>query len=41
MSYWILTISGKVISYTTVQRLTQLEKDTDKMSRRMKDYDKK
>jgi hypothetical protein len=29
MSYWVLTIQGIVISCTTVQRVTNLEKETD------------
>ena len=41
MSYWILTIGAKVISCTTVQRLTQLEKNTDEWSNRMRQYDEK
>ena len=41
MSYWILTISAKVISCTTVQRLTQLEKNTDEWSNKMRQYDEK
>ena len=39
MSYWILTKHGKVISCTTVQRLTQLEQQTDEWQTRMKKYD--
>jgi hypothetical protein len=31
MAYWVLTIKGKVISRTTVQRVTNLEKQTDKV----------
>jgi hypothetical protein len=31
MSYWILTIKGTVISRTTVQRVTALEKESDKV----------
>ena len=41
MSYWILTIGAKVISCTTVQRLTQLEKNTDEWSNKMRQYDEK
>ena len=39
MSYWILTISGHVISVTTVQRLTFIESNTDEWKRRMMQYD--
>lgn len=39
MSYWILTKYGKIISCTTVQRLTELEKQTDAWKMRMKEYD--
>ncbi len=35
MSYWILTKAGRVISCTTVQRVTNLERKTDKMKARM------
>jgi PAS domain-containing protein len=38
MSYWILPISGIPISCTTVQRLTNLEKQTDAYRRRMDHY---
>ena len=31
MSYWILIIKGTVISRTTVQRVTALEKETDEV----------
>ena len=41
MSYWILTISGHVISCTTVQRLTNAEMQTDEWKSRMSDYDEK
>ena len=40
MSYWILPVSGIVISCTTVQRLTRSEKATEWKSR-MSDYDTK
>ena len=39
MSYWILTISGHVISSTDVQRLTNAEQSTDIWKQRMTDYD--
>ena len=39
MSYWILPSSGIPISCTTVQRLTELEKQTDEWKRRIKEYD--
>ena len=39
MSYWILTISGNVISCTTVQRVTNLEKQLDEWRDRMSQYD--
>ena len=39
MSYWILTVSGHVISRTTVQRITELELGTDDLLKeRCKDY---
>jgi hypothetical protein len=41
MSYWILTEHGNVISCTTVQRLTNLEKKTDEWKNRMHSYDTK
>jgi len=37
MSYWILTISGRVISRTTVQRITNLELSTDDLKARCND----
>ena len=39
MSYWILANTGKVISCTTVQRLTNLEQKTREWISRMDDYD--
>ena len=39
MSYWILPISGRPISYTRVQRLTILEMKTDEWKLRMTSYD--
>ena len=41
MSYWILPVSGIVISCTTVQSLTRLENVTDKWKVRMSDFDNK
>ena len=41
MSYWILPVSGIVISCTTVQRLTRSEKETDEWKARMSNYDTK
>ena len=38
MSYWILTDKGRVISCTTVQRLTKLEQETQEWSQRMDTY---
>ena len=38
MSYWILPESGIVMSCTTVQRLTNLEKQTDEYKKRMNDF---
>ena len=38
ISYWILTISGRVISRTTVQRITNLELSTDDLKARCNDY---
>jgi hypothetical protein len=38
MSYWILTIIGRVISRTTVQRITELELSTDDLKAQCKDY---
>jgi len=40
MSYWILPKSGIPISATTVQRVTNLEKQTDVMKDRMNDFQK-
>ena len=39
MSYWILTRSGQVVSCCTVQRVTNLEKQTDETKERMKDFE--
>ena len=41
LSYWILTVSGRVISCTTVQRLSESEQATDDWIERMKNYDAK
>ena len=41
MSYWIITESGITVSCTTVQRITNLEKQTDEYKARMKDFDVK
>ena len=38
MSYWILTIAGRVISATTVQRLTYNEQGTDEWKDRMTEF---
>ena len=38
MSYWILPISGIPISCTTVQRLTEMEKQTDEWKRKMEAF---
>ena len=39
MSYWLLPISGIPISATTVQRMTNDEKATEEMQRRMAQYE--
>ena len=39
MSYWVLTQSGTVISRTTVQRITNLEKETDEIKDSIKEFD--
>jgi Reverse transcriptase (RNA-dependent DNA polymerase) len=39
MSYWLLPISGIPISATTVQRMTNDEKTTEEMQRRMAQYE--
>jgi hypothetical protein len=41
MSYWILTITGHVISRTTVQCITNLELTTDEVKSSCKDYDQR
>ena len=40
MSYWILTSNGRVISRTTVQRVTNLELGTHEVKQRCMEYDK-
>ena len=39
MSYWILPESGILISATTVQQITNDERSTEEMKRRMVEYD--
>jgi hypothetical protein len=39
MSYWILTRKGTVISRTTVQRITNLEKETDVFKSALDEFD--
>ena len=39
MSYWIVTVSGSIISCVTVQRLTEDEKQTDEYKRRRTEFD--
>ena len=41
MSYWVLNISGHIISCVTVQRLAEDKKHIDDSQGRMKDYDEK
>ena len=41
MSYWLLPESGIPISATTVQRMTNDEKATDKMKQRMHHYEQR
>ena len=41
MSYWILPLSGIPVSATTVQRLTNDERNTDEMKSRMQQYEEK
>ena len=40
MSYWILSQTGAVYSRTTVQRITNLEKQTDGMKSALQEFDK-
>ena len=39
MSYWILTQKGTVISRTTVQNITALEKQTDSFKEAIQEFD--
>jgi hypothetical protein len=39
MSYWVLTMTGTVVSRTTVQRITNLEKETDEFKEVIKEFD--
>lgn len=39
MSYWVLTKAGTVISSTTVQQITNLEKETEETKEGIKEYD--
>ena len=39
MSYWIITVSGSIISCVTVQRLTNAEKETDEYKTKMREFD--
>jgi hypothetical protein len=41
ISYWVLTIRGTVISCTTVQRITNLQKETDKVKAVVDEFDSK
>jgi hypothetical protein len=41
MSYWIPTIKGAVISHTTVQSVTALEKETDEVKAAVVEFDSK
>ena len=41
MFYWILTNHGRVISRTTVQRVTNLELMTDEVKQRCKEFDER
>ena len=41
MSYWVLPLSGIPVSATTVQRLTNDERNTDEMKSRMQQYEEK
>ena len=36
--YWVLTVSGYVVSCVTVQLLTNSEINTDKLSQLMREY---
>jgi hypothetical protein len=39
MSYWVLTQTGTVISRTTAQRITNLEKETDEVKQSVNEFD--
>jgi hypothetical protein len=39
MSYWVLTQTGTVISRTTVQRITNLDKETDEVKQSVNEFD--
>ena len=39
MPYWILTQEGTLISRTTVQRLTSIEKETDEVKDSVSEFD--
>ena len=39
MSYWILTKNGHVISCTTVQRITNLERQTDEIKHQIQEFE--
>ncbi len=39
MSYWILTTNGRVISRTTLQRVTNLEMTTDEVKQHINEFD--
>ena len=39
MAYWVLTQTGAVISRTSVQNVTQLEKETDETKASLKEFD--
>ena len=41
MSYWILTLAGRVVSRTTVQRMTNLEQGIDEVKQQMKEFDER
>ena len=38
MSYWVLTVSGNVISCISVKLFTNLERNTDEWSQQMREY---
>ena len=39
MSYWVLNKNGSVMSRTTVQRITNLEKQTNEMKANIIEFD--